>query len=43
MGNCEWCESTQVELVFTPVYWELPDGTRAIEIEETPTVRCFDC
>jgi uncharacterized YokU family protein len=43
MWNCEWCESTDVEIEFTPVYRELPDGTRAIEIEETPTVKCHNC
>lgn len=25
------------------VFWELPDGTRAIEITETPTQSCTDC
>jgi uncharacterized YokU family protein len=43
MGNCEWCDSTQVDLEYKPVYWELPDGTRAIEIVETPTVKCNAC
>lgn len=25
------------------VYWELPDGTRAIEITNTPTIICNAC
>lgn len=40
---CEWCESNKVELRTDNVFWELPDGTRAIEISETPTVVCHDC
>ncbi|QIZ09599.1 YokU family protein [Priestia megaterium] len=40
---CEWCSSTNVERVTTSVFWELPDGTRAIEISETPTFSCLDC
>ena len=40
---CEWCESTNVERIKSSVYWELPDGTRAIEITETPTLSCSDC
>ncbi|MEY2195783.1 YokU family protein [Neobacillus sp. BF23-41] len=40
---CEWCSSTNVESVTTSVFWELPDGTRAIEISETPTFSCPDC
>ncbi|MFL6554932.1 MAG: YokU family protein [Bacillus sp. (in: firmicutes)] len=40
---CEWCESTNVERISASVFWELPDGTRAIEITETPTFSCPDC
>jgi uncharacterized YokU family protein len=41
--NCEWCEeSTAVEIACT-VYWDLPDGTRAIEITETPSMKCSSC
>ena len=25
------------------VYWELPDGTKAIEIQETPCISCSSC
>lgn len=40
---CEWCDSDKVELRAENVFWELPDGTRAIEISETPTIVCHDC
>jgi uncharacterized YokU family protein len=40
--NCEWCGgiATKGE---GKVYWELPDGSRAIEIMATPTVICKEC
>jgi uncharacterized YokU family protein len=40
--NCEWCggKATKGE---DKVYWELPDGSRAIEITATPTVNCEEC
>jgi uncharacterized YokU family protein len=39
---CEWCggKATKGE---GAVYWELPDGSRAIEITTTPTVNCEEC
>lgn len=41
--NCDWCdEPTVVEMTCT-VYWDLPDGTRAIEITETPSIKCSSC
>lgn len=40
---CEWCSSSKVESTSDSVFWELPDGTRAIEISETPTLSCPDC
>jgi uncharacterized YokU family protein len=40
---CEWCNSANVERITDSVFWELPDGTRAIEITETPTLFCPDC
>jgi uncharacterized YokU family protein len=38
----EWCggKATKGE---GKVYWELPDGSRAIEITATPTVTCKEC
>lgn len=41
--QCEWCEGKQIEKDFDSVYWELPDGSRAIQIENTPSVRCVEC
>ncbi|WP_428908415.1 YokU family protein [Niallia sp. Krafla_26] len=41
--RCQWCESEKTSIGSSTVYWELPDGTRAIEIRETPTVLCQDC
>ncbi|MBS4215991.1 MULTISPECIES: YokU family protein [Neobacillus] len=40
---CEWCSSENVKSVSGTVYWELPDGSRAIEITETPAFDCPDC
>jgi uncharacterized YokU family protein len=39
---CEWCEN-QAKNGKNTVYWELPDGTRAIQIIETPAVVCDEC
>jgi uncharacterized YokU family protein len=40
--NCEWCggKATKGE---GKVYWELPDGSRAIEITAAPAVICKEC
>ncbi|MBD8068039.1 YokU family protein [Bacillus sp. PS06] len=40
---CEWCSSEQIMDKTTTVYWELPDGTKAIEIKDTPTINCNEC
>lgn len=40
---CPWCEVGRLESVTDSVYWELPDGTRAIEITETPSYYCDNC
>ena len=40
---CEWCNSQNLNNITESVFWELPDGTRAIEITETPTLSCYDC
>jgi len=40
---CEWCNSKNVTQISGSVFWELPDGTRAIEITNTPTFSCPDC
>lgn len=39
---CEWC-GQEAEKGEKTVYWELPDGTRAIQITETPAVVCEEC
>lgn len=40
--KCEWCggNASSGENI---VYWELPDGSRAVEITETPAVICTAC
>ncbi|WLR56730.1 YokU family protein [Mesobacillus subterraneus] len=43
MGNCEWCSSVNTKPVTDKVYWELPDGTNAIQINDTPAIHCLDC
>lgn len=43
MEICPWCEVGKVEHVLDSVFWELPDGTRAIEISETPSYYCENC
>ncbi|WP_342431966.1 YokU family protein [Neobacillus sp. FSL H8-0543] len=43
MAFCEWCESEKIIGGTASVYWELPDGTKAIEIVETPSITCNDC
>lgn len=39
---CEWC-GNEAKNSENSVYWELPDGTRAIEITETPAIVCNQC
>ncbi|KEF36594.1 uncharacterized protein, YokU family [Schinkia azotoformans MEV2011] len=41
--NCEWCKAANAVETTCTVYWELPDGSRAIEITDTPGVSCPDC
>ncbi|TWI59056.1 YokU family protein [Halalkalibacter nanhaiisediminis] len=41
--RCEWCGEQGAKEVSSTVYWELPDGSRAIEIKETPGVKCDLC
>ncbi|WP_147533666.1 YokU family protein [Bacillus marasmi] len=40
--KCEWCGGNASNGENT-VYWELPDGSRAIEISMTPAVICQEC
>lgn len=41
--KCDWCEDPNAIEFTCTVYWELPDGTRAIEITETPGLKCPTC
>jgi len=41
--ECEWCNSANVKECVHSVFWEVPDGSRAIEITETPAYQCHDC
>jgi uncharacterized YokU family protein len=40
--KCDWCGYEAIEEQ-GDVYWELPDGTRAIEITSTPGIVCKGC
>ncbi|GAE24921.1 hypothetical protein JCM9140_886 [Halalkalibacter wakoensis JCM 9140] len=40
---CAWCGQHEAKEVSCTVYWELPDGTSAIEITKTPGVKCKSC
>jgi len=40
---CLWCGSNEGTATQQTVYWELPDGLRAIEITYTPSVSCHAC
>ncbi|MGS2776401.1 YokU family protein [Robertmurraya sp. GLU-23] len=40
--RCEWCDG-KARINESSVYWELPDGSRAIEITETPAIICMEC
>jgi uncharacterized YokU family protein len=39
---CEWCKA-EATIGSGTVYWELPDGSRAIGITMTPAVVCEEC
>ena len=43
MELCQWCEQPKVIKVMESVYWELPDGTKAIEITDVPAFKCESC
>ncbi|PWW30204.1 putative YokU family protein [Cytobacillus oceanisediminis] len=42
-SKCAWCESKNICDSKETVYWELPDGTRAIQINDTPSTVCNEC
>ena len=41
--HCAWCESEKIVQGTENVYWELPDGTRAIKISDVPSIKCQQC
>jgi uncharacterized YokU family protein len=41
--QCKWCEKHTAEDVKKTGYWELPDGSRAIQIDDIPSIECTDC
>jgi uncharacterized YokU family protein len=41
--NCDWCSSDETARQTTSVFWELPDGTKGIEIQKTPCIVCRGC
>lgn len=41
--RCMWCEGDVAKESVNTVYWELPDGTKAIEITEAPCISCVEC
>jgi len=43
MGQCQWCEQPDAVQIEDTVYWELPDGTKAIEITSVPSFNCEHC
>ncbi|WP_042346681.1 YokU family protein [Bacillus massiliigorillae] len=40
---CVWCEQETARKIEASVYWELPDGTKAIEITDVPSYYCDNC
>ncbi|MEH6942118.1 YokU family protein [Bacillus sp. JJ722] len=38
-----WCEQAGIREIEASVYWELPDGTKAIEIVAVPSYYCHNC
>lgn len=41
--RCEWCSEYDATAEKGNVYWELPDGTRAITIADVPGIKCRTC
>ncbi|WP_246056048.1 YokU family protein [Alteribacter natronophilus] len=40
---CNWCKSDAAVNSLESAYWELPDGSRAVEITQVPSIKCHDC
>lgn len=43
MKECMWCNEEAAEDMTKTGYWELHDGTRALQIDEIPAVCCSSC
>lgn len=41
--KCEWCDAMNATETHNTVYWEVPDGTKAVQINETPCISCRVC
>jgi uncharacterized YokU family protein len=41
--ECLWCEEDGAEIHLTTVQWQLPDGSRSIELTDVPSVKCSLC
>ncbi|WP_347550246.1 YokU family protein [Pseudalkalibacillus hwajinpoensis] len=41
--KCKWCDEEGAFETLDKGYWELPDGTRAVEISDLPSVQCIHC
>lgn len=41
--ECLWCEEEGAETFLSTVYWELPDGSRSIELTNVPSIKCAAC
>ncbi|MCA1063065.1 YokU family protein [Rossellomorea sp. AcN35-11] len=43
LKRCDWCEEKTANDSQSNVFWELPDGSRAIQITGVPSVSCSHC
>ncbi len=43
MMQCEWCQSNDTTQTTKEAYWELPDGLKAIQIHNIPSIHCQSC
>ncbi|MBU9711392.1 YokU family protein [Evansella tamaricis] len=41
--NCKWCHSQEATKSLEKAYWELPDGSRAVEMTHVPSIHCPSC
>ncbi|MBM7703180.1 YokU family protein [Metabacillus iocasae] len=41
--KCEWCDEEGAFEATNKVYWELPDGSRSIELISVPCIKCPAC